>query len=200
MTWLENIGKWFVENKETILAVLTAIQSSGLIGFIAWAVKSTKQVKLNTKTTETLNKSITCVDSLNGEVTEMKDVNKTLIEKCEYLENQMNDLQNSMDILLTKVDAMIEVQSVVYTTIKDDKTRATVNNLLTNAKYAVTEQRKKLIDELEALRQQIKTQAEAQKQLVEHAVNKAQSIVKVEYKPAEEQVVTRYQYETSRQV
>lgn len=192
MTWLENIGKWFVENKETILAVLTAIQSSGLIGFIAWAVKSTKQVKLNTKTTETLNKSITCVDSLNGEVTEMKDVNKTLIEKCDYLENQMNDLQNSMDILITKVDAIIEVQSVVYTTIKDDKTRATVNNLLTNAKYAVTEQRKKLIDELEALRQQIKTQAEAQKQLVEHAVNKAQSIVKVEDKPAEEQVVTRY--------
>ena len=192
MTWLENIGKWFVENKETILAVLTAIQSSGLIGFIAWAVKSTKQVKLNTKTTETLNKSITCVDGLNGEVIQMKDVNKTLIEKCEYLENQMNDLQNSMDILLTKVDAMIEVQSVVYTTIKDDKTRATVNNLLTNAKYAVTEQRKKLIDELESLRQQIKTQAEAQKQLVEHAVNKAQSIVKVEDKPAEEQVVTRY--------
>ena len=192
MTWLENIGKWFVENKETILAVLTAIQSSGLIGFIAWAVKSTKQVKLNTKTTETLNKSITCVDGLNSEVNEMKGVNKTLIEKCEYLENQMNDLQNSMDILLTKVDAMIEVQSVVYTTIKDDKTRATVNNLLTNAKYAVTEQRKKLIDELEALRQQIKTQAEAQKQLVEHAVNKAQSIVKVEDKPAEEQVVTRY--------
>ena len=192
MTWLENIGKWFVENKETILAVLTAIQSSGLIGFIAWAVKSTKQVKLNTKTTETLNKSITCVDSLNGEVTEMKDVNKTLIEKCDYLENQMNDLENSMDILITKIDAIIEVQSVVYTTIKDDKTRATVNNLLTNAKYAVTEQRKKLIDELESLRQQIKAQADAQKQLVEHAVNKAQSIVKVEDAPVEEQVVTRY--------
>lgn len=192
MTWLENIGKWFVENKETILAVLTAIQSSGLIGFIAWAVKSTKQVKLNTKTTETLNKSITCVDGLNGEVAEMKDVNKTLIEKCDYLENQMNDLQNSIDILITKVDAIIEVQSVVYTTIKDDKTRATVNNLLTNAKYAVTEQRKKLIDELESLRQQIKAQADAQKQLVEHAVNKAQSIVKVEDAPVEEQVVTRY--------
>ena len=192
MTWLENIGKWFVENKETILAVLTAIQSSGLIGFIAWAVKSTKQVKLNTKTTETLNKSITCVDGLNGEVAEMKDVNKTLIEKCDYLENQMNDLQNSMDILITKIDAIIEVQSVVYTTIKDDKTRATVNNLLTNAKYAVTEQRKKLIEELEALRQQIKAQADAQKQLVEHAVNKAQSIVKVEDAPVEEQVVTRY--------
>ena len=192
MTWLENIGKWFVENKETILAVLTAIQSSGLVGFIAWAVKSTKQVKLNTKTTETLNKSITCVDALNGEVTEMKDVNKVLIEKCDYLENQMNDLENSMDILITKIDAIIEVQSVVYTTIKDDKTRATVNNLLTNAKYAVTEQRKKLIEELEALRQQIKAQADAQKQLVEHAVNKAQSIVKVEDAPVEEQVVTRY--------
>lgn len=191
MNWLENIGKWFVENKETILAVLTAIQSSGLVGFIAWAVKSTKQVKLNTKTTEALNNSITCVDSLNGEVVGLKDVNKELIEKCEYLENQMNDLQNSMDILLTKVDAIIEVQSVVYTTIKDDKTRATVNNLLTNAKYAVTEQRKKLIEELEALREQIKTQAEAQKQLVEHAVNKAQSIVKVEDKP-EEEVVVRY--------
>ena len=191
MNWLENIGKWFIDNQETILAVLTAIQSSGLIGFIAWAVKSTKQVKLNTKTTEVLNNSISCVDGLNGEVIGLKDVNKELIEKCECLENQMNDLQNSMDILLTKVDAIIEVQSVVYTTIKDDKTRATVNNLLTNAKYAVTEQRKKLIEELEALREQIKTQAEAQKQLVEHAVNKAQSIVKVEDKP-EEEVVVRY--------
>ena len=191
MNWLENIGKWFIDNQETILAVLTAIQSSGLIGFIAWAVKSTKQVKLNTKTTEVLNNSISCVDGLNGEVVGLKDVNKELIEKCEYVENQMNDLQNSMDILLTKVDAIIEVQSVVYTTIKDDKTRATVNNLLTNAKYAVTEQRKKLIEELEALREQIKTQAEAQKQLVEHAVNKAQSIVKVEDKP-EEEVVVRY--------
>ena len=191
MNWLENIGKWFIDNQETILAVLTAIQSSGLIGFITWAVKSTKQVKLNTKTTEVLNNSISCVDGLNGEVVGLKDVNKELIEKCEYLENQMNDLQNSMDILLTKVDAIIEVQSVVYTTIKDDKTRATVNNLLTNAKYAVTEQRKKLIEELEALREQIKTQAEAQKQLVEHAVNKAQSIVKVEDKP-EEEVVVRY--------
>lgn len=191
MNWLENIGKWFIDNQETILAVLTAIQSSGLIGFIAWAVKSTKQVKLNTKTTEVLNNSISCVDGLNGEVVGLKDVNKELIEKCECLENQMNDLQNSMDILLTKVDAIIEVQSVVYTTIKDDKTRATVNNLLTNAKYAVTEQRKKLIEELEALREQIKTQAEAQKQLVEHAVNKAQSIVKVEDKP-EEEVVVRY--------
>ena len=191
MNWLENIGKWFIDNQETILAVLTAIQSSGLVGFIAWAVKSTKQVKLNTKTTEALNNSISCVDGLNGEVVGLKDVNKELIEKCEYLENQMNDLQNSMDILLTKVDAIIEVQSVVYTTIKDDKTRATVNNLLTNAKYAVTEQRKKLIEELEALREQIKTQAEAQKQLVEHAVNKAQSTVKVEDKP-EEEVVVRY--------
>ena len=191
MNWLENIGKWFIDNQETILAVLTAIQSSGLVGFIAWAVKSTKQVKLNTKTTEVLNNSISCVDGLNGEVIGLKDVNKELIEKCEYLENQMNDLQNSMDILLTKVDAIIEVQSVVYTTIKDDKTRATVNNLLTNAKYAVTEQRKKLIEELEALREQIKTQAEAQKQLVENAVNKAQSIVKVEDKP-EEEVVVRY--------
>ena len=191
MNWLENIGKWFIDNQETILAVLTAIQSSGLIGFIAWAVKSTKQVKLNTKTTEVLNNSISCVDSLNGEVAEMKDANKALIEKCDYLENQMNDLENSMDILITKIDAIIEVQSVVYTTIKDDKTRATVNNLLTNAKYAVTEQRKKLIEELEALREQIKTQAEAQKQLVEHAVNKAQSIVKVEDKP-EEEVVVRY--------
>ena len=191
MNWLENIGKWFIDNQETILAVLTAIQSSGLVGFIAWAIKSTKQVKLNTKTTEALNNSISCVDGLNGEVVGLKDVNKELIEKCEYLENQMNDLQNSMDILLTKVDAIIEVQSVVYTTIKDDKTRATVNNLLTNAKYAVTEQRKKLIEELEALREQIKTQAEAQKQLVEHAVNKAQSIVKVEDKP-EDEVVVRY--------
>ena len=101
MNWLENIGKWFIDNQETILAVLTAIQSSGLIGFIAWAVKSTKQVKLNTKTTEVLNNSISCVDSLNGEVVGLKDVTKELTEKCDYIEKQIKDVQNSLDIFST---------------------------------------------------------------------------------------------------
>ena len=37
MNWLENIGKWFIGNQETILAVLTAVQASGLVVFIAWS-------------------------------------------------------------------------------------------------------------------------------------------------------------------
>lgn len=193
MTWLENIGNWFIENQEKILAVLTAIQSSGLIGFIVWAVKSTKQVKLNTQTSKALNESIGIVNGLNGEVETLNCNHKDLVEKVDHLEMQMNNLQNTMDTVLTKVDAMIEVQSVVYTTIKDDKTRATVNNLLTNAKYAVTEQRAKLLEELDSLRKQVKEYSDKASALVEHTVNKAQSIVKAEDKPVQqEETVVRY--------
>lgn len=193
MTWLENIGNWFIENQEKILAVLTAIQSSGLIGFIVWAVKSTKQVKLNTQTSKALNESIGIVNGLNGEVETLNCNHKDLVEKVDHLEMQMNNLQNTMDTVLTKVDAMIEVQSVVYTTIKDDKTRATVNNLLTNAKYAVTEQRAKLLEELDSLRKQVKEYSDKAAALVEHTVNKAQSIVKAEDKPVQqEETVVRY--------
>ena len=192
MTWLENIRQWLIDNQTEILAVLTFIQSSGLIGIIVGFVKSIKKIKDNTDNTKKLNTSIESVDALKEEVVKLQDVNTKLIEKCEHLENQNNDIQNSVDTLLTKVDAMIEVQSLVYTTIKDDKTRATVNNLLTNAKYAVTAQRAKLLEELDNLRKQVKEYSDKAAALVEHTVNKAQSIVKADDKETSEEVVTRY--------
>lgn len=192
MTWLENIRQWLIDNQTEILAVLTFIQSSGLVGIIVGFVKSIKKIKDNTDNTKKLNTSIESVDALKEEIVKLQDVNTKLIEKCEHLENQNNDIQNSVDTLLTKVDAMIEVQSVVYTTIKDDKTRATVNNLLTNAKYAVTAQRAKLLEELDNLRKQVKEYSDKAAALVEHTVNKAQSIVKADDKETSEEVVTRY--------
>ena len=192
MTWLENIRQWLIDNQTEILAVLTFIQSSGLVGIIVGFVKSIKKIKDNTDNTKKLNTSIESVDALKEEIVKLQDVNTKLIEKCEHLENQNNDIQNSVDTLLTKVDAMIEVQSVVYTTIKDDKTRATVNNLLTNAKYAVTAQRAKLLEELNNLRKQVKEYSDKAAALVEHTVNKAQSIVKADDKETSEEVVTRY--------
>lgn len=192
MTWLENIRQWLIDNQTEILAVLTFIQSSGLIGIIVGFVKSIKKIKDNTDNTKKLNTSIESVDALKEEIVKLQDVNTKLIEKCEHLENQNNDIQNGIDTLLTKVDAMIEVQSVVYTTIKDDKTRATVNNLLTNAKYAVTAQRAKLLEELDNLRKQVKEYSDKAAALVEHTVNKAQSIVKADDKETSEEVVTRY--------
>lgn len=192
MTWLENIRQWLIDNQTEILAVLTFIQSSGLVGIIVGFVKSIKKIKDNTDNTKKLNTSIESVDALKEEVVKLQDVNTKLIEKCEHLENQNNDIQNSVDTLLTKVDAIIEVQSVVYTTIKDDKTRATVNNLLTNAKYAVTAQRAKLLEELDNLRKQVKEYSDKAAALVEHTVNKAQSIVKADDKETSEEVVTRY--------
>lgn len=192
MTWLENIRQWLMDNQTEILAVLTFIQSSGLIGIIVGFVKSIKNMKDNTSNTKKLNTSIESVDALKNEIVKLQDVNAKLIEKCEHLENQNNDIQNGIDTLLTKVDAMIEVQSVVYTTIKDDKTRATVNNLLTNAKYAVTAQRAKLLEELDNLRKQVKEYSDKAAALVEHTVNKAQSIVKADDKETTEEVVTRY--------
>ena len=192
MTWLENIRQWLIDNQTEILAVLTFIQSSGLVGIIVGFVKSIKKIKDNTDNTKKLNTSIESVDALKEEIVKLQDVNTKLIEKCEHLENQNNDIQNGIDTLLTKVDAMIEVQSVVYTTIKDDKTRATVNNLLTNAKYAVTAQRAKLLEELDNLRKQVKEYSDKAAALVEHTVNKAQSIVKADDKETSEEVVTRY--------
>ena len=192
MSWLENIRQWLIDNQTEILAVLTFIQSSGLVGIIVGFVKSIKKIKDNTDNTKKLNTSIESVDALKEEIVKLQDVNTKLIEKCEHLENQNNDIQNSVDTLLTKVDAMIEVQSVVYTTIKDDKTRATVNNLLTNAKYAVTAQRAKLLEELDNLRKQVKEYSDKAAALVEHTVNKAQSIVKADDKETSEEVVTRY--------
>ena len=78
---------------------------------------------------------------------------------------------------MTKVNAILDVQSLVYQTIKDENTRVAVNNMLTNAKYAVTEQLAQFIKELNSLKEENARITAESNAKVEETVEKATAII-----------------------
>ena len=189
MEWLQNIGQWITEHLGGITAAVSGITATSVVANIWSFIKSKKTTIENSMLMKDLKASLLENENVKKAVDSVTDLSTKLKEKIDIVEKRANDILNQSDIVVTKVNAMLDVQSLVYQTIKDEKTRVAVNNILTNAKYAVTEQRAKLLEELNNLKDEITKQNEANRSRVEETVNKAVSIV--EAVDTETDVVTR---------
>lgn len=175
--WLQSIGNWFVTNKDGIVTALSAVATSG-VGVNLWQFfKNRKIVTENTKNASELVAALKENELLKPAVAKVEEVLSTVKEKQVVLEKKVIDSINGIDTLVTKVNAILDVQSLVYQTIKDESTRIAVNNILTNAKYAVTEQRAQLIKELNALKEENARITAESNAKVEESVAKATSII-----------------------
>lgn len=177
-----NIANWFMIHKDEIVVTLTTFITSGIFANIIALIRQHKALKATTDAADNLANTSEKIEAIGQAVIKLHEENEVLTTK-------VNETVSTMDILLTKVNAMLDVQSLVYATIKDEKTRVAVNNILTNAKYAVTEQRAKLLEQLAALREQIAQKAKDDVAKVNAAVEKAVSIVEATDK--ENNIVTR---------
>lgn len=177
-----NIANWFIIHKDELVVTLTTFATSGVVANIIAFIRQRKVIKENTDAANALADASKKLETIGQAVIELHNEHEVLTAK-------VNETVSTMDILLTKVNAMLDVQSLVYATIKDEKTRVAVNNILTNAKYAVTEQRAKLLEQLAALREQIAQKAKDDVAKVNEAVEKAVSIVEATDK--ENNIVTR---------
>ena len=175
--WFQSIGNWVVTNKDAIVTTLSAIATSG-VGVNLWQFfKNRKIVTENTKNASELVAALKENELLKPAVAKVEEVLSTVKEKQVALEKKVIDSINGIDTLVTKVNAILDVQSLVYQTIKDENTRIAVNNILTNAKYAVTEQRAQLIKELNALKEENARITAESNAKVEESVAKATSII-----------------------
>ncbi len=175
--WFQSIGNWFVTNKDAIVTTLSAVATSG-VGVNLWQFfKNRKIVTENTKNASELVAALKENELLKPAVAKVEEVLSTVKEKQVALEKKVIDSINGIDTLVTKVNAILDVQSLVYQTIKDESTRIAVNNILTNAKYAVTEQRAQLIKELNALKEENARITAESNAKVEESVAKATSII-----------------------
>lgn len=192
-----SIVNWFTINKDGIIAFLS---SSNFIGFITAIVLLVRQIRAskdNTKATGILTESMKLNNELGGTVTETQiGVKEVLLEnqalKQKLLE-QTKNLEDFKDAIFTKINAMMDVQSIVYATIKDEKTRVNVMNLLTNAKFAENKTRAELEAEVESLRDALATKVEDVKKLADEAVENIKKTVSTETKEeVQETEVVRY--------
>lgn len=169
MEFFSNLWAWIVAYKDAIVTFVTSSSFIGFVTTIIMLVRQWKAVKANTGSTKELKVSLAENKRLMAEM----DAIKTEMEE---IKNESNNIMDAASTLLTKQNATLEVLNVVYNhSIKDEKTRTTVNALLTNAKFAETEARAAILKEVEDLRAQL-----AQGQAVaEKSVAKVKKIVNV---------------------
>ena len=74
------------------------------------------------------------------------------------------------------MNAVLEVQSVVYSTIKDETIRKNVSGILMDAKYSETATRASLEAEVENLRKKVNEKIEVIKDVVEDTAVKVKKV------------------------
>ena len=83
---------------------------------------------------------------------------------------------DALDVLVQKMNAVLEVQSLVYSTIKDETIRKNVSGILMDAKYAETATRASLEAEVESLRKKVNEKIEVIKDVVEDTAVKVRKV------------------------
>ena len=164
--FFQSIGSWLVYHKDTILLTVMSTEFAGLVAAICGIFKSRKVTSSNTLANKALSENITELSDANTEVvnatTEAVKTIKSMTTEVTALKEELSILKKELDvtkeqnsIITSKLDAILEVQSIVYSTIKDSQTRTTVANILTNAKHTVLNQTVKIKEEVQSLKDKL---------------------------------------------
>lgn len=177
--FIYNCYLWVANNYKEITMVLTSTQFISIISAIALLVKSMKKTDANTSTAKALTERLkqNDHDTIVAIENELKVVNAENVRLKNDVTKFKIETMEALDVVTAKINAMIEVQSVVYSTIKNDNIRDTVNGLLLNAKYAETQTRKKLKQEVEELKVKVAEKFDDVMGEVEKTVNVVNAVV-----------------------
>ena len=180
-TLKDNCWLWFLDNKDTILAWFMSGQAASVVTTIVMLVKNAKQIKGNTESTETLNTTLENTNVMKDDVDVLKNKVSVLTEENTKLSNSVIDLETKLShsnkVITNKLDSIIEVQSIVYSTIRDDSVRQTVNTILNNARYSDTNFKEQLESEISGLKEEFENKmADISKDMTE-AIDKVSNSV-----------------------
>lgn len=174
--FFQSIYRWLAEHKDQIIAFLTSTNFAGIVSMIVITIKQTKATKIGTLSMNNLIAPLKEVNALATRVGDAADTSSTILTNIATLQNKITDITNNitktLDVVQYKVNSMLEVQSLVYSTIKDDNIRANVMNILTTAKLSEDATRAELEKQIEELKKIIAENTA--KQLEEEAQKKAE--------------------------
>lgn len=196
LEFLSNCWQAVMNNKDQILLFFTSGQFLALVVAIINLARGRKSTKQNTLSIGELKESVNRNEQLATDVNstlktcgELVKTNGKLVEAVENLDSRVNSV---LGVQTEKINAIIEVQSIVYSSIKDEKVRNTVNNLLLNAKYSETVTRNELKRQVEELRKQVAEKTAELNKFVESTTNTVKSIVSEPGKEESYEEITRY--------
>ena len=191
--FFQNIYAWLAANSNKIVAFLTSANFLAMLTLVVNTIRTIKTNKgvaitstdLKTELAES-SKNRSVIASIKGVSETIKDVTeatKTAIDETKAL------LDKELLTVTNKVNAILEVQSLVYSTIRDDSLRQTVSNLLNTARYNDANTKEQLQSEIDSLKKALNDKMEEVNQTMSDAIDKVQTVVST---PVEQNTPTRY--------
>ena len=179
--FFRNVFAWFGEHKDEIVVFFTSTNFAALLSGIILLIKQIKA-------THTTNKSVKNSSSILDKAVELAQ-NVTLVsDKASLTESNTEEIKvkidsvnkqfvNELEILQQKLNAMLEVQTIVYNSMKDETARKNVFNLLTQAKLVETSKYSELEQQVESLKKKVEEKVNDVQSVVEETVTTVQNVV-----------------------
>ena len=178
--FFQNIWNWFVLNKDEIVLFFTSSNFVAFMTTIVMLVKQLRSNKVNNETNNGLKASLDNAISIASDVVSIRDnstaTNDQLLTVQTDLDAFKKETYDALDVLVQKMNAVLEVQSLVYSTIKDETIRKNVSGILMDAKYAETATRASLEADVESLRKKVNEKIEVIKDVVEDTAVKVRKV------------------------
>lgn len=191
--FFQNIYAWLAANSNKIVAFLTSANFLAMLTLVVNTIRTIKTNKGVAITSTDLKNELTESSKNRSVIASIKGVSDTIKDVTEATKTAIDETKALLDKeLLTvtnKVNAILEVQSLVYSTIRDDSLRQTVSNLLNTARYNDANTKEQLQSEIDSLKKALNDKMEEVNRTMSDAIDKVQTVVST---PVEQNTPTRY--------
>jgi hypothetical protein len=160
MTFFNNCAQWINDHQIEIITVLQVIQASGLVGVVVSFIKGCLINKAAKKDNEEINKKL-------------DDMQTKLTEAAQPVEM----LQEQIAVISYKVNTMLDVQALVYSTIKNEETRNIVQTKIAAAKNYTIKAAADIASELEKVQQKTEELLKENAETVRSTIKQVKAIV-----------------------
>ena len=169
-----NIWLWYLEHREGISTFFMSGQFASLIGMIVMTLRNLKQVKSNTDSSKELKDALNKNERMSKSITQLQSDFNVLKEENTLLRADLGAKEEkiieSNSQITDKLNSILEVQSIVYSTIRDDDVRLTVNKILNNARYCDKNFKEELQGKIEEMKCDFEKKLEEVNESVHHSI------------------------------
>ena len=159
MEFFNNIWNWILLNKDAILAFLTSSTFVAMVTAVITIIKSIRANNRNTVSMDSIRETISNNNAIGAEISESKSLIESQKLEIEEIKQQNLDLTNELhkfeDSVVSKLNSMLDLYSVVYSTLKDETVREAANSILMKAKYNTDLSREQLEKDIEELKSKL---------------------------------------------
>lgn len=179
--FFKNLFTWFVEHKDEIVVFFTSTNFAAVVGSVILLIKQIKATRTTNKSVENSSSILDKAVELAQSVTSVSDKTASTESNTEEIKTKIDSVNkqfvNELEILQQKLNAMLEVQTIVYNSMKDETARKNVFNLLTQAKLVETSKYSELEQQVESLKKKVEEKVNDVQSVVEETVTTVQNVV-----------------------